>query len=111
MATTKKSTARKKSTTSKAAAARKTPAKKVAHSKRQPKVQSFRASQESEPFMTFRITRQSLYWLIFTVVIFFLGAWIFRLEIEIQGIYDSIDANNLSSLNLQAPTKVHTNKQ
>lgn len=108
MATTKETTikkkpAAKKATTTKKVSASKRPTHKAARSKRQGTFQSFQVSGDNSPFLTYRITRQTLYWLILAVVVFFLGAWVLRLEVEIQGIYDSIDRNNISISSLEVP--------
>lgn len=88
MATTKK-----KSTTAKATTTRKTTAKK-------PKTvpaQSFRRYNDATPFMTFKFTQQSLYWLILSVIVLALGAWVMYLNVQIQNLYDQVEINTALS--------------
>ena len=93
--TTKKTAATKKPVTKKAAV--KKPAVKTSvatkGSKNAP-MQSFKRSQPEESFFTFKLTQQTLYWLILSVIVLILGVWVIRLESEVQGIYDSIEVNN-----------------
>ncbi len=60
-------------------------------------VRSFRAAPRSEPFFTFRITHQTLYWIILAVVVVTLAAWVLSISIKVQHIYDQIDATNEAS--------------
>lgn len=50
---------------------------------------------DSQPFMTFRMTTQTLYWLIFAITVLALGLWVLKLNIEIISLYDQIDQNNM----------------
>lgn len=72
---------KKKTSTSKKSPAKKTPA--VRH-------RSLARSAES-PFMTFKFTQQTLYWIIIGALIVALSAWVLSLTIQIQNIYDNID--------------------
>lgn len=55
---------------------------------------------EDKPFFTFRITRQTLYWLIFSATIFGLGLWVLSLNIQVMNLYDQIESTNAqTSLN------------
>lgn len=63
---------------------------------------SFVRSKETQPFFVFRVTRQTLYWLILAVIVLALGVWVLVLNIRIQNIYDQIDAND--NLVISAPT-------
>lgn len=58
-------------------------------------LRSFRPSAPTEPFFTFRITRQTIYWLILSVIIIGLAAWVIQLSVQVQAIYDQIDRNEL----------------
>jgi hypothetical protein len=42
--------------------------------------------------MTFRVTKQTVYWLVLGAVVILFSTWILRLQADIQSIYDSIDA-------------------
>ena len=48
---------------------------------------------EETDFMTFRITRQTLYWLVLGAVVILFTIWLMRLQSDIQSLYDQIDAN------------------
>ena len=52
---------------------------------------SFRVTRESEPFFTFRITHQTVYWLILCGLVLALGAWVLSINNKVQHIYDQID--------------------
>lgn len=58
--------------------------------------QSFKHSSEAMPFMTFRPTQQTAYWLILSVLVLALGAWVMYLNVKVQEIYDQIDMNTTS---------------
>jgi hypothetical protein len=95
MATTKK-----KAPPAKAAAPRKTTSKKT-------KVvapQSFRPYNDKTPFMTFKFTQQSIYWLILSVLVIALGAWVMYLNVKIQNLYDQVEINTALNQNYIVPT-------
>ena len=54
---------------------------------------SFKQSSEATPFMTFKPTIQTVYWLILGIVVIALGAWVMYLNGKVQDIYDQIDMN------------------
>ena len=85
----KKSTVKNKAT---ATVAKSKPAAKKTTTKA---LRSFRPSAPTEPFFTFRITRQTIYWLILSVIIVGLAAWVIQLSVQVQAIYDQIDRNEL----------------
>lgn len=96
----------KKKVTTKKAPTKKTVVKKPtakSQSKKNVELQSFRPSRNPQPFMTFRITRQTVYWLVFGIVVLALGAWVVHLNYKVQAIYDQIDANNLIIETLTLP--------
>lgn len=89
MATAKKSTAKK--TTSRAStaktAAKSTKTRKSRASKAE--MQSFRVVKESIPFTSFRITRQTVYWVILVAFIIFAQLWIINLQVEVASLIDA----------------------
>ena len=87
----KTSTAKKpvKKTTAKSQAA--TKPKKVTN-KKQPSQQSFHKCPETQPFMTFKITSQTVYWLIICVLVFLVGIWLIKMQNDIMSLYDQVDA-------------------
>jgi len=90
-------TAAKKPTTK-----RKTPAKTVAKTApkaktttraskaKAPAVQSFRISPSQQPFFTFKITKQTVYWILLLLVIVALQLWIIKLQLDIAVLSDSL---------------------
>ncbi len=70
---------------------------------------SFRVAPEDVPFFTFKLTRQTLYWLVLSVVVIAFTLWILKLQSDIQDIYNSIDAN--SSTIIEGPLDVEKSKK
>lgn len=70
---------------------KKQPAKKVQEHR------SFKAAKETEPFFTFRFNHQTAYWLLLCGIILALGVWVMALTVQVESIYDQIDANNMSA--------------
>lgn len=60
----------------------------------QTQMRSFRPAAVSEPFFTFRLTRETLYWLILSAIVLALGIWVININTKVQGIYDQIDEIN-----------------
>lgn len=60
---------------------------------RQPEMRSFQRAMAS-PFFTFRITRQTLYWTLISLSVLTLGVWVLSINIQVNDIYDQIDATN-----------------
>lgn len=98
MATTKK-----KSPASKAAASKKTVAVKKAvvkkkntakraAVKKQPEMRSFHVAKDDQEFTGFRITRQTVYWIILISFIIFAQLWILKLQIEVATLIDAQQA-------------------
>ena len=73
-----------------------------------PAMRSFRASAPEEPFFTFRISHQTFYWLILAAIVVGLAAWVLSISIQVQHIYDQIDATNQTMLS--APVTSAHNK-
>ena len=102
--TTKKSTAKStKAHTTSAAVSKKAPtvkAKKPAASKKARKpskktsdeMKSFHVAKEAEPFMSFRVTRQTIYWVILIAFIVFAQLWILSLQVEVASLLDAQQA-------------------
>lgn len=98
MPTTKKTTAKK--TVSKSASARKAPTvkktvvKKPAAKKavKKSEVKSFRVARDQPSFTTFRLTRQTLYWVILVSFIIFAQLWIISLQVEVATLLDAQQA-------------------
>ncbi len=93
--------ATKKSSTKKTPATKKPAARKSAAKKSSPKRLSLRShvglrSEESE-FMTFQITKQTLYWVVLGAVVIMFTLWLSKLQSDIQTLYDQIDASSIES--------------
>lgn len=54
-------------------------------------IRSFTISDDRPPFMTFRITQQTFYWVVIGALILALGIWVLTLTIKLQQVYDEID--------------------
>lgn len=65
-------------------------------------MRSFHASAPEVPFFTFRISHQTFYWLILAVIVVGLAAWVLSISIQVQHIYDQIDATNQTMLSMPA---------
>lgn len=101
----------------KTSSAKKTPVKKPATkakskaaSAKKPAVatlQSLRPSRPTEPFFTFKITRQTVYWLILSVIVIALAAWVLQLNARIQSIYDQIEQNSINIENLSTEKELN----
>ena len=68
-------------------------------------VRSFRPAKPDEPFFTFRITHQPVYWLILAVIVVSLAAWVLSISIKVQNIYDQIDATTRATENMRIMPK------
>jgi hypothetical protein len=77
MATPKKKVAQKRT------AARKAPVKKTTKQKSAPRYQSFRLSKDAPPLMTFKITRQTVYWIVIMSFIIFFQLTIIKLQLQV----------------------------
>lgn len=94
MATTKASATKKsgskKSATStvsnRKATAKKTGANTIAQAST---VRSFKVAKSPEKFTSFKLTRQTLYWVILIAFIIFAQLWIIKLQVEIGTLLDT----------------------
>lgn len=117
MATTKKkpvtkaTTARKPAAKAAPKAAPKAARKSTAKKQKAAVVQSFRPSYESTPFMTFKFTTQSIYWLILSGLVLALGGWVMYLNVQIQEIYDQVELNTQLNENYIVPTIEHAHPE
>lgn len=93
---TKKTTA-KKSPVKKASAPRKSAAKKSTKRRSVASRVSLRnhigLQPEESSFFTFRITKQTLYWLVLGAVVIMFTLWLTKLQSDIQDLYDQVDAS------------------
>lgn len=99
---TKKSASKKSTPSTKKAVARKTPVKKT-KSSRPAQLKSFKASKDTEDFMSVRVNSQTFMWLIIGVLVIAFALWITKVQQDINDIYDQIDASQLQDSSLMLP--------
>ena len=80
---------------SKATAKAKAPVKKAAPAKRTAKRSSASRTSERE-FMSMQTNRETAYWVVLGVVVVVFGVWVNNLQMDIQEIYDQIDASTMN---------------
>jgi hypothetical protein len=86
---TRKKTPTKKAPVKKTAPARSTTSTRV-RTKRAEAMQSFKVSKPEESFFTFRITRQTFYWIILMIAVVACTLWILKLQSDVNELYDQI---------------------
>jgi len=82
MATAKKTTVKKTTTAKKTPAKRVTTAKKTSAKATTAQMRSFHVAPDYPSFKTFKITRQTVYWIIIVSFIIFMQLWILALQME-----------------------------
>ncbi len=93
---TTRATAPKKAPVKKAVA-KKAPAKKAATRKvaakkttaKSAELRSFRVARDQPAFTTFRITKQTVYWIILVAFIIFAQLWILKLQVEVTSLLEA----------------------
>lgn len=83
-----------KTVAKKAPVAKKSTAKKAA----KPGYKSFKVSAPAESFTTFKITRQTVYWIILISFIIFVQLWILKLQIEVASLLELQQAELLNDI-------------
>ena len=86
-------TTSKKSSTRKTSVAKK-PTKRTASKASRGKseaMKSFKLSKSDTPFLTFSLSKQTLYWAVFGLVVVAFSLWIFKIQADVNAIYDQID--------------------
>ena len=94
--------------TSKAAkksVSKKAPTRPVAKTKVKHVAKAKKPAPATEPFLTFRLTNQTLYWAILAAFVLGLGIWVTVISVKVQHIYDTIDATNAQADALVIPTE------
>jgi hypothetical protein len=88
----------KKTTSKKAPTKKKSTVKRASAKTRSTAVLGpIRIQPETQEFMTFRLTKETVYWLVLGAVVILFTIWLMRLQMDIQALYDDVDASNLSS--------------
>lgn len=84
-----------KSVTTKRPTAKKSTPKKTARSATKAAAQ--------QPFLEFRITQQTLYWLIFGAAAITFTMWLYTLDARVRDLYDQLDVNSYSLHTVTTP--------
>lgn len=95
MATAKKTTTKKPATKKAPARAPSVPSKKTSAKRTRStaqQVRSFHKAKEELPFTSFRVTRQTLYWVILVSFIIFAQLWIINLQVDVATLLDAQQA-------------------
>lgn len=92
---------KKKSTTKKTAPKKVSPKKHKTNAKHRGIRRHVGLQRANSDFMNVRFTAQTVYWLVLGVVVVLFTLWLMHLQASIQAIYDQIDANNESNLNMK----------
>lgn len=101
MATTKKSTKR---STARKPAVKRAPAKSsVSKVTYHPAKNAQSRATKKENFMTFRITHEACYWLIFGAAVILLALWVLSVNIKLNNVYDQIDQMNDNTSDIVVP--------
>lgn len=69
-------------------ATKKKPSKKATNNSG---MRSFKLSPPDRPFLTFKATNQTFYWILICLFVLALGMWVTFLSVRVQDIYDRID--------------------
>jgi len=93
--TTTKKAPVKKASAPKKRTAKKSPVKKSSSSSLLSLRNQIRLEKEDSAFMTFRVTRQTLYWLVLGAVVIMFTLWLTKLQSDIQDLYDQVDASTM----------------
>jgi len=64
--------------------------KSVARKPKNVAAESFKVAKEKYPFMTFKVTDQTIYWSALLILILLLGVWVVNIQISISDILNSI---------------------
>lgn len=53
-------------------------------------MQSFKVYRNAPPFMSFHITKQTIYWTVLLLIIFGIQIWILKVQLDIAALTDAI---------------------
>jgi hypothetical protein len=68
-------------------------------------MRSFILEKDTPPFFAFRITHQTFYWTILSLLILALGIWVVTLSVRVQQLYDQVQTSAIESQNETATPK------
>jgi len=69
---------------------KKSPVKRI-HKPKTVKLESFKIQKETGPFMSFKITEQTVYWLVVVLMVFLLGIWVLNIQMDLSELLDQIE--------------------
>jgi hypothetical protein len=96
---TTKKTAPKKTAVAKSSSPKKAPVKKNATKKTSvSELRSFKIAKDDPPFRSFKISRQTVYWLVLVCFIIFAQLWIIKLQIDVANLIE-LQQNELVNTN------------
>lgn len=64
--------------------------RKVSSKKSGEEMKSFQVAKQPKPFMVFKFTRQTAYWLVILAVIVLMQIWILKLQFDISGLIEAL---------------------
>lgn len=96
MATTKKSSVKKRATTTKRTSVktRRSTSKSQSRPVRIPAPRSLRLERDRDNFMETKVTDQSIYWIVFGIVVIAFASWILKVQADLQDVYDKIERDS-----------------
>ena len=65
------------------------PKKKIAPKKR--KIRSLRIEKETEPFMRFCITKDTIYWIVIAIISIVFISWIYTVQSDLNDLYRQVE--------------------
>ena len=79
--------------TAKKTKAKKTAPRKITHKSHKKSLKSFQVGKDARPFVSFRVTDQTIYWSILLLLVLILALWILQIQINITDTINSININ------------------
>ena len=71
--------------------------KKQPTKKKQSEMRSFVRSPGPKPFVTFKFTQQTVYWLIIGGLVLGFGIWVMYLTVRVHSLYDDIQGQGIDT--------------
>jgi len=98
---TKKPAAKKKTT----AKSVKTSASKKHSTAKIPKYETLKLTKKDTPFFTTRLTSQTFYWTLISILVLILGLWIINLQYDVYNLYERLNTQQAQDLPLPVTKK------
>ena len=74
---------------------KKTSVKRAAHHKTRAVEQSFQISKERSPFVSFKVTNQTIYWSALAISILILSIWVLNIQLDTLDIINKINTSGV----------------